>query len=307
MAIESSYRTSDSGEQTSLTASVEYAVRSNIGIGQNEGWLMSTGSVDSFVQEPGIADDVTSGRAWRGRNDIPTGYVASTETTGSTAIIVTVASDATRGFKANVPVLIAKTHDTLNGRVTPTTTQYEWRMVTAVTTTGTAVTLTVSSTTNTYYKGSVVVQPSIGAMRFTSESNGDGRFALPGVNYQLGRPDKPTVTALSTTSSGFTVSIVKGTNKYFAKYADLFVFTTVADALEGPSPNRPPDVSNTDLTNTTTATSAVCKTYGGGAANGGGAMTSTSYYWVVAVLKEQNNVHAKYISLPSEPLRVTTL
>lgn len=305
--MDSVYRTSDSGTATRLTASAEYVFGSNIGQPAVEGWLMTSGDAEAFLAEPGISDDLFNGRAWRGRNDIPCGYITFCETAGTTAIVVTVDAAAQCAFKANEPILICSSHEILNGREAATTTQYEWRMVTAVTTGGTQVSLTVASTSNTYYKGSVVIQPRIGRLRFTSESAGDDRYSLGGINNQLAAPDKPTVEAVSTTSAGFTVTVTKGTNKYFAKYADGYVFTSIAEALEGPSPNRPPDISNLDLSTADSATSSACKTYGGGASEGGGAMMPGSYYWLVVVLKETNSVHAKYRSKPSEPLAVQTL
>lgn len=302
---ESAYRTPDSGILTRITVEPEHGVWGYMNRVQAEGWIMSEGDAEAYLAEPGIADDLFLGRPFRGRNELPCGYLASTESTGSTALVVTVDADAANAFKAGAPVLVAKSNDILNGRAAVTTTNSEWRMVTAVTTTGTAVTLTVSSTTNTYYKNSVVVQMKAGKVRLTSEGNGYNRFAWNGLALQLGNPDSPTATNVATTT-GTKFTVTKGSNAFFAKYADIYICNTNAAALDAPGPNDVPDIADLDMTATAVVTSAVVNTYGGGAAVGGGALTSTTTYWTVIVLKEKAGLHARYRSLPCTPVKTTT-
>jgi hypothetical protein len=274
---------------------------------------MTASDIEVSLREPGIQDDLIAGHAWRGRGDTPVGRVSAIESTGSTAIAVRIRPDAVNKFVANVPVLIAANHDILNGRDLDSAGAYhEWRMVSAVTTTGNGQILTVSSTTNTYYNGAVVWQPKVGNMRCTSESDGEDRYSLPGAQGQLMRPDAPTLTITRTgtavTSGAVTATVVKGTNAAFANYAGVYIFSNLYDAQIGPSPNQSYDGLISAL-GTTTATSSDITTYGGGTTvSGGGTMTTTGTYWAVAVLydrvEDSHPYAARTHSLPSAAVKV---
>lgn len=271
------------------------------------------GDAASYLQEPGIEDDLVMGNVGRGRNNCPMGLMQVLQTAGTTSIEVLAPSATT--FVKNVPVLFAINHDVADG-LEGTTSDYEWRIPTTVTVTSSAgITgsrrwvLTVAAITNAYPKYALAIQPSVGYMRYTSLGCGDNRTRQIGVRPQTEAPSTAAaITLISTHTASVTisVSIASVTNAQHACYADIYVFNSQASAIMGPKPNQVPDSENNAFNGTTVVTGIGLTTYGGGTPGGGGALATATHYWIVAIIKEKNVPWDNTFSVPSTPVHVLT-
>ncbi len=269
-----------------------------------------SGDKTNYLTVNGVDDDFINGHIGRGANGSPMGLLLNLKTATATSIIVLMPSGT--AMVAKVPILIAKTVDVADGFEGTLDVDYQWRIPSAVSAVTSSAgisgsvqqTLTVPALSMTFSKYAVVVQPTVGKNRFTSLGAGNDCTRTRGIRYQLEAPDAPTAVVVATTvttSFTCTVSISGKTNKKFACYADLFVFTTQAAAQMGPLPNQLPDKADQAFNGTVTLTGIHVTSYGGGASAGGGALATGTRYWVVAVVKEKTMPWDNVVSAASVP------
>lgn len=293
MSYKFAYQDNETGGLLSRTMSPDAVSEAAIGEAFKDAVAATAG--DAVVNMPvdGMLTDLLDGRECRGRNNLPFGYAYAIASAGATSLQVEVDDATVLTFVANVPIIIAHDVDSLRNNKTS---EFEYRMPSAATTTGNVVTLTVPALTYTYYKKAIVLQPRVQDIDYLSLGAGLDGNAKRGIRLQLEAPDAPTISTAAVTSTSVTFTITKPTTDYwFANYCDIYVFTTQEEARRGPIPGQLPDIENLNCMAAATATSAACTTYKGGAnGRGGGTLASATRYYAVAVMKDSSGWYAKH-------------